>query len=361
LGLASCAVASETTSDTLAADTTDLCGNGVRDKGEQCDDGNRNGLDGCSASCTFEQFQRMNSVTMLFGTDSFCSSNALGGAVGSQAQSRLQQAITDAVNGNQLNVLFSPDGLTDLTGQNAASISLGSFVGDAVQGSNAGLDAWYTVQSNAVSLAGTSSTALPGTITNGALSAGPGNLAFSLALGGAGAEIALSATRAKAMVGSSSVPTSSAGSSPGHVAGEHLDPALKAFATTSSGQLCGNASAASLAAIPVPEQLAQGSSTACSQNYTTTGNSMLDVFVGGCSVFIVTAINATQPDKMDPNAAAAGAGGPYKLVAGSNHKVSSCKDKSGANVDLNACLKGAAYSAGFKFTTQRVIVKGTTH
>jgi cysteine-rich repeat protein len=360
MSVTSCAAStSDDAEQSVAANSADpLCGNGVRDPGEQCDDGNTTNLDGCSATCGFEQIQRMNSMQMMFTTDSLCAANALGGAVGSQAQSQLQNALSGAVTDGTINVLFHVDGLTDLTGQNGTDLSLGSFVGTPANGVHPGLDAWYTVKQSALTVAGTSATTLPGGITNGNLTAGPGNVSFALALGGAGGEVDLSNTRAKLAIGSSSTPTVSTGSSPGHVASENLDPSLKSFASASGGQLCGNVSAGSLANIPAPSQLTSGS-TSCSQGYTS-ANSLLDIFVGGCRVFIVNALSATQPDKTNDGVTAVGAGGPYKLVADGNHHVSSCKDKSGASVDLAACLKASAYSAGFKFTTQRVIVKGTT-
>jgi cysteine-rich repeat protein len=359
LSVTSCAAGhGEDADNTTSADTTSpLCGNGVRDDGEQCDDGNVTSLDGCSATCGFEEVQRMNSMKIMFGTDSFCTANALGGAVGSSAQSQLQDNIGQAVTNGTINVLFTTDGLTDLTGQNAPQIQLGSFVGDPSQGATAGLDSWYTVKASSLAPTGFSATQLPGSITNGALSAGPGNLSFALALGGAGGQLDLSSTKARTTIGATSVPTTSSnGSSPGHVPSEHLDPTLKTFGSSSAGQICGNISASSLAAIPAPSQLTSGS-TSCSQGYTS-ANSLLDVFVGGCTIFIVTAFNPTQPDKTTD--ATVGSGGPYKLVAGSGHKVTSCKDHSGATVDLATCLKSAAYSAGFQFTTQRVIVKGVT-
>ena len=33
-----------------------MCGNGVRDPGESCDDGNNDDLDGCGAQCILEEF-----------------------------------------------------------------------------------------------------------------------------------------------------------------------------------------------------------------------------------------------------------------------------------------------------------------
>ena len=359
LSVTSCAAGNGDDSEnaTSADETSPLCGNGVRDPGEQCDDGNKASFDGCSAACGFEEVQRMNSMKIMFGTDSYCTANALGGAVGSSAQSQLQDNLGQAVTNGTINVLFTTDGLTDLSGQNATQIQLGSFVGEQAQGASPGLDAWYTIKADSLAPSGFSQTQLPGSITNGALSAGPGNLSFALAFGANGGKLDLSNTKARTTIGGVSVPsTSSNGSSPGHVASEHLDPSLKTFGSTSAGQICGNISAASLAAIPAPSQLTSGS-TSCSQGYTS-ANSLLDVFVGGCTIFIVTAFNPTQPDKTSDSTV--GAGGPYKLVAGSGHKVTSCKDRSGASVDLQTCLKSAAYSAGFQFTTQRVIVKGVT-
>jgi hypothetical protein len=124
-----------------------------------------------------------------------------------------------------------------------------------------------------------------------------------------------------------------------------------------AGEMCGNISAASLATIPVPTSLETGS-FACNEGYTAS-NTMLDLIVGGChATFLnIPAVNATQPDQVDPGAAAAGAGAPYQLTM-ANHSVTGCTDKTGASVDLGACLKSAAYSGAFKFTSDRVMVTG---
>ena len=127
-----------------------------------------------------------------------------------------------------------------------------------------------------------------------------------------------------------------------------------------NGLLCGNISAASLATVPIPTTLATGGSTACSQGYATT-NSLLDVLVGGCTVVIFSAINATQPDQIDPSQPAAGAGPAYTLVE-SGKAVTSCKDKSGTSftkpsTGFTECLAAAAYSSYFQFTSDRVIMK----
>ena len=173
-------------------------------------------------------------------------------------------------------------------------------------------------------------------------------------------QLVASGVKLKASIGASSAPLETVrGITPGHAIVEHLDPALVSFATMSNGQLCGNASAAALAAAPVAQSLQSGGNIACDEGYGAS-NTMLDVLVGGCSKFelftTIVIIAPTQPDQVDADAPKAGAGGPYKLGM-SGGKVSSCKDKGGAVVDLNTCLNAAAYSSFLTFTTDRVILK----
>ncbi len=97
---------------------------------------------------------------------------------------------------------------------------------------------------------------------------------------------------------------------------------------------------------------------ACDQKYTT-ANTLLDVFVNGCTVFnFVTVITPTQPDQADPGMPAAGAGAPYTFTTNATTKaVTGCRDKNNQTVDFNTCRNAAAYSAFFKFATGRVIPK----
>jgi cysteine-rich repeat protein len=349
-----CTAASDGDSDsTESAQNAVICGNGVRETGEQCDDGNTSSLDGCSKTCGFEQVHRLNALELMFSTDSFCTANALGGAIKGVAQGQLQDALKGAVADGSISVLLPFFNLSDLTGQNATGVTIGSFIAEPAPGG--GVDSWYSPNPASLTPEGEPLASIGASITNGALAAGPGNIAFSINLGSEPVDVRVSDARMKAQIGASSAPTASAGTSPGHLASENLDPALTSFATTSGGQLCGNISASSLAAVPVPSQLTSGS-TSCTQGYTTQ-NSMLDVIVGGCKVFFITALGATQPDKADSTAPAAGAGAPYTLQTNSSRKVTGCKDKSGASVDLDACLTAATYSTAFKFTTQRVIAR----
>jgi hypothetical protein len=166
----------------------------------------------------------------------------------------------------------------------------------------------------------------------------------------------MSSAHLRANIGSATKPgISTNASTPGHLVSENLDPALVSFASTSSGELCGNLSAASLATVPVPAALLTGFG-ACSQGYTAS-NHLLDVLVHGCNgAFGIAEVNPTQPDQVDPAAPVAGQGAPYTLVT-TGTTVTSCKDKTGATVSLPACLTAAAYSSDFNFTSDRVIAK----
>jgi hypothetical protein len=116
----------------------------------------------------------------------------------------------------------------------------------------------------------------------------------------------------------------------------------------SSGHLRGNISTESLYNLPQ-------SFTQCQEHYGPT-NSYLDVIVGGCKLDLnITIVRATQPDTADPNAPAAGSGGPYQFTEDATHHITACKDHTGGTVDLAACVAAAAYSAAFQFTTDRVI------
>jgi hypothetical protein len=115
-----------------------------------------------------------------------------------------------------------------------------------------------------------------------------------------------------------------------------------------SGELCGGVSAQSLALTPAPSLV-----TNCTQGYSTTNNSLLDVLVGGCNlpVFGTLEIAPTQPDLGDSN-------GPYTLQTDpTTHAVNGCKDKNLNPVPLPTCLTIAGYSSFFTFTTDRVIIK----
>jgi hypothetical protein len=314
--------------------------------------------DSATAATPFQQWQRINSLTLEFGTDNFASNNAFGGAFPAAGQSSVQNAVTSQVNAGVLSMLFDFPGLADLTGMNVPSLTVGvdgaNPFSDLAQpnpyNGSSDLDWWYTPKATGIGPGGVPVQTLTGAITAGALAAAGTGLTMNPSPFGAGT-LDLSSVAMSAMVGSSSTPLVSHDNfPPGHLPSEKVPKTLTSFASMSGGHLAGNISAASLASIPIPSFL-----TSCSEGYTSS-NSLLDVLVLGCHESFVTVVAPTQPDTVNANAPAAGAGPPYHLVtAPALRSVTACADKSKAPIPLATCLQAAAYSAYFQFTTDRVI------
>jgi cysteine-rich repeat protein len=350
---------------------TVLCGNGIREGGEQCDDSNTLNMDGCSSECKFEQLHRANWMAMQFATDTFCPANRLGSAIASAGQSTISQALTAGVADGSISILLHFIGLDDLSGTSDPGFEVGPInatpvmapMGQTYNGAS-DLDWWYTVQALALDPNRLPKDRVAGSIAGKVLNAGPGSLTINLILGGSPASLKMSDTRLTATIGTVSTPLVSAGSTPGHLSSENLDPALQSFDTmaqpnnNAGGKLCGNVTAQSLNQVPVPAALLSGT-TACVEGYTMT-NTLLDVLIGGCRALggFITVINVRQPDQQDPTVPNVGAGYPYTLLRDSTTKrVNGCRDMSGATVNLAACLADASYSAFFKFASDRVIGK----
>ena len=348
-----------------------VCGNGVLEGAEQCDDGNRASFDACSANCRFEQSQRINQLLFENTTSTACPKNALGGAFTAVALSPLQTGIDASVGDGSTSILLYFRGLTDPTGvNNESNLQIGLFNATpesptgAYSGSN-DVDWWYAVDETELDTSQKPLSQLGGDITNGTLTAGPGSFLLNTYLA-TPVTLSFSSSVLAAPVGAASTPMAYvSGTDRGHLPTEHLDPNLQSFASTgvsTLGSLCGNVSAESLAQAAVPASLqAGGGAEACSQAYTN-ANSLLDLVVFGCTVSgIITAVHATQPDQSDPGVAAAGAGAPYTLSSSTpSRHVDTCKDKSSTTVDLATCLKAAAYSTYFRFSTDRVIAKSAS-
>lgn len=336
--------------------TGTFCGDDILQtaNGEQCDDGGNANLDGCSATCKFEQNQRMKSLSIPAGASGpFCTSNAFGHAIiGFAAQTAIQSAIDTNIRNGSISLLFAMLNITDLTGVNEPAYSMGVLTGTPVSGSgydgSSDFDWWYHPNLADIDGSRVPKNKLTATISSNLLTTSPGNLSLPF-LGGA---LNLSNVQIQATTSATAFPTASAGSPPGYLASENIDPALVSYAEMGAGSMCGRISASSLALTPVPSAI-----TNCSQGYTA-NNSLLDVLVGGCTVPIFgTQVTPTQPDTFDPAAPAAGAGAPYTLAENGSHQVSSCKDKSNNPVSLSVCLSAAAYSSWFVFATDRVIIK----
>ena len=345
-----------------------VCGDGIRETGEQCDDGNLVDLDGCDATCKFEQLTRATTLSIQWAHDTFCTTDVLFEAVKdplfANVHSTLQGDLNTAVTNGSDNVILEYFSITDLTGQNGTA-SVGSYnaLATTYTGAftgNADLDWWYSLDTTT---AGASPLFTPtvkqstGTFTAGVLNATGGHVlvsAFGTSLFDL-ANVKLQLPIAK----TATKPTASTGAAPGHLASENLDPTLTSFPTAGgtnaapTGLLCGDTTAASLAATVVPAQLQSN----CTQGFTA-ANNMLDVFIDGCTANIVgTIIAKQQPDHINPDAPAAGAGGPYTFQLTGN-SVTGCKDKNGMAVTpYTACLGPAAYSSYLKMAMDRVILK----
>jgi cysteine-rich repeat protein len=304
--------------DAVAKDAAAVCGNGILEADEQCDDGNLFDLDGCDSTCKYEVVARMTALMI---------SNAKAPAVCTPATNKLGASVftatalqelnpdlsTEVTNGTE-NTLLQFLGLTDLTGTNASGFTVGLLNGssDPAKGAwpEAGnpIDWWFLADPTSVLQGLPTSSFTQGVITGGNLSAGPSNVSLTLPLFN-GAVIDFVSTRLVATIPEAPPPNVPA---PPPAA---LQAGLTVFQDILGGAaglgICGNITAASLAEAPALQTLAAGGMTACgncagSHVYTYCGkgmpvgptcNSMLDVLVGGCEVdCLASAVNPTQPD-----------------------------------------------------------------
>jgi len=350
-----------------------ICGDGIRQASEQCDDGNTVNLDGCDASCKFEQDLRSNYLQMQFGVDAFCgNANKLGAAIpNTVAQNQVQSSITQGITAGSTGIVVKMLGLDNLVGGDDPTLDVGVMRALPVAGAGytgaSDLEWWYTVNAATIDASRSPLDRLTGSITGGTLTAGPGAMSMAINFFSSSATVLrLSSAKLQILVGANAAPGSAAGGMPpGHLPSEHLDPALQSFShlgqtnTSFSGKLCGDISARSLSLAPIPPELLPGGSLPCTEGYTT-ASSFLDVIVYGCTVNLgipVLAITASQPDKADPAAPVGGAGAPYKLGVNAQKLVTTCTDKNNAAVSLGVCLDAAAYSSFFRFAMDRVILK----
>jgi cysteine-rich repeat protein len=330
-----------------------VCGDGVRAASEQCDDGNKTNLDGCDSACKFEQEQRATSLVMSWDTN-VCAKNALGTAIvdTTTAQPQLQTALANGVKDGTISILLKFLGLDDLTGTaSTLPFKLGVFhatqvAGTGYDGTN-DVDWWYTTDSMSIDGNRDPNTSLMNGkfAAGGNLSSDPGMVKLNLLLAGSPAIITMYNTKMTAKSGASTAPKTSTGATPGHLASEHLNPALTSFQTLTGGKLCGDITAGSLN-VGLPMAL----DGQCDEGYTIAGGStLLDVIVHGCKktviVFAVTVIKPTQPDtSIDGNT--------YKITT-TGTKVTGCT----GGAAWPTCLDKATYTSAFSFTADRIIAK----
>ena len=288
---------------------------------------------------------------MSFDT-TVCAKNALGGAIvdTTTAQPDLKTALINGVKDGSITIMMKFLGLSDLTGTSATGFQLGFLhatpvAGASYDGSNDS-DWWYTTDANSIDANRNPTTSLMnGKFAAGKLSSDPGTVNLGLVLAGSTATLTMKNTVLTATSNSATPLATSSGSSPGHLASENDAPTLKTFPSLSGGKICGDITAASLAAVKMPMAF----DGQCNEGYTSASNSLLDVIVGGCKhtvlIFTVTVVAATQPD--GPSAT------PVHITMSGTH-VNGCTGSGGA---YPACLDVATYSSAFQFTTDRVIAK----
>ena len=346
-----CAMGQSCTAGACGTVTTAICGNGIRETGEQCDDGNTLNLDGCSSTCQFEQDQRVNSLALLGTTDTFCGHNELGtSAFTSEALSLFNNSLSSSIGAGAADQFFIFTGLTDLTGKSSQSgIQVGMIDGTLTNAYTTGfsgssdLDWWYIFDPASVAGNNVPVSQVTASIVNSVLTAGPATINVPNFFTTTPPTWPLVNATLSVDIGASSAPTeSTTGNPPGHLASEHLDPSIQTFASMGTGKVCGALSATTLASTPIPASLQSGGADACSEGYTSS-NSMLDLLVSGCKVIggLVTVVNASQPDTVLSGT------GVCQLTVNGSHQVNSSA----------SCLAQDGYSGYIQFTTDRVIVK----
>jgi len=330
-----------------------VCGDGVIDLGEECDDGGVADFDGCTRTCRYEAIQHVDSLALHAGSaPSSCvpTTNQLGNAFSALGLPAFNNALSNAVASGQLIMLFDLLDLDEAVGQQDAGVEVGLLGGvpDPADPSPGGFDAWYLVGDAQLDGNGRPSQRLTGgSIAAFALAAGPSNVSLPF-LGGT---LNVLGARFEALVDT----TASTPAPPPF----ELAPGLVAFETLDAGGasrgLCGNLTVGSLAAIPVPPDVTVGgnacsASCASSRSYVACGagpvtascHSLLDLLVGGCRIqppLCFNLISPTQPDL--------GVGGnpPHAL---------SFADSGGGIEKVVVVEPGDAYSSWFSVTSERV-------
>ncbi|MBZ0113318.1 MAG: DUF4215 domain-containing protein [Thermoanaerobaculia bacterium] len=330
-----------------------LCGDGIVDGDEECDDGGLLDLDGCTRECRYEAVQRIGTLALQATSGpGFCqpATNALGSAFTGVGLSSFNDSLQEGIDTDQLIVLFDLLGLDTADGQNDADVEVGVLGGvrDGADPSPVGIDSWYLAGQALLDGDDMPTERLtPGAISALELSAGPSDVFLPFV----DVSLKLRSAHLEALVDST---TSLPEPPPSQVA-----PGLLAFETLdgsgAADGLCGNVTVGSLATVPVPESVTSGA-TPCldcagqSRIYTSCGvgpvtascHSLLDLVVGGCQVVscgVINVISPTQPD------VGIGANPPNALVFGA----------SGGGIDKVIIVEADdAYSSWFSLTSERV-------
>jgi len=327
-----------------------ICGDGIVEPPEECDDGASFRLDGCAPDCTFEHVQRLTHLQLLDGSaPAFCVSttNAFGASFTSFGLSAINAQLTAAIADGTLNQLLQVLALDDPAAVNDPDIEVGLLGSDPdSRGFTSGLDGWYVATAGFLDADNLPALRLPGAVAVREISAGPGRIEIRFLEGTISVRDAVVA----AVVG----PTTSLPGPPP----DQFAPGFAAFegvqASDGNHGLCGNLTVESLATMPLPAEFTSGGAAACSGacagsgSYTWCGtgnpvgpgcNSTLDILVGGCAVsppLCIGLLDPTQPD--------VGTGGQPPVVL--------IPDPTTGKVTV--VEPDDAYSSWFEFTAERV-------
>jgi cysteine-rich repeat protein len=348
--------------------TVAKCGNNALEGAEQCDDANGTpkNLDGCDTACKYEAMTRMTAVQISgSAAPATCTptTNAFGRQVlTSTARDNMNGTLRDDVNAGKTNVIMQMLGLDDLTGTADPALQLGILSAqlDPARGAwpgNNPIDWWFLIAPSTLDPSD-----LPNSrFTNAAvaarqITAGPNDVTLALLLGGTVANLRMRDARLFATVDNPPAPDKPA--PPPTLLASSVSVLRTITATAAGKGLCGNITVESLAAIPIPQSLTQGT-TSCSSScsgshaYTYCGegnpvsagcNSLLDAIVGGCQARVIVCINAINPSQPD----VAGAGYQGTLSVGAGNKVPASQTQGNTR----------AYSAFFTFAANRAHATG---
>ncbi len=319
---------------------------------QQCTDGNAFELDGCTSACGYEVVQRISSLALATSLGpAFCQNgkNQFGRAIDPTVIGIVNQPLADEINNGSVNVLTKFDCLSDLGGADAVDFTVGVVDGllDPAKGlwtSGAAPEDWpFLADAQAVSAGVEVFRLSPATITSHTLVAGPSSIMMHLVLEGSPAALTFDNAVIRGKV---STTTSPPGPPPASLAA-NLVVFDSVTATDTTEGLCGDIRVSSLAAVPVPQQIAVGGTTACLEGFKACGgnvvgpscNSLLDVLVVGCTIGIA-AVKPTQPD-----------------VPGSGSQVVALTEGTGHKVTVPPS-DNDGYSSYFTFAMTRAHISG---
>jgi cysteine-rich repeat protein len=287
-----------------------VCGNGIIESGEECDDGADFRLDGCSAECTYEHVQRMIQIELVDGmSPATCTpnTNAFGRAFTPTGLAAINSLVSAGIADGSIDSLLQVLSLDDPAAVTDPALDVGVLSAQPdLRGGGATLDSWHVASPEALDADDLPVIQLPGSVASRSLTAGPTRIEIDFF----GGTLTVRDSWITAIVD----PQVSLPAPPP----DQLAAGFQSFEalTADDGQhgLCGNTTVGTLALLPIPEELGAGGMGECSSSCPDSGsyvwcgegnpvgpdcNSLLDVLVSGCAVsppLCIGLADPTQPD-----------------------------------------------------------------